>query len=119
MTTASDLRSKPANVKVHITSGEGVDVTWADGHYSHYSFVYLRQECPCAVCNDERIRKDKEKSQGVVALPMFKEKVRAKAAKAVGQYAIQIDFSDGHSTGIYSFEYLRSACPCSECKPAA
>jgi DUF971 family protein len=46
---------------------------------------------------------------------MFKPKPKAQSAQAVGQYAIQISFSDGHSTGIYSYDLLRSICPCAEC----
>jgi DUF971 family protein len=46
---------------------------------------------------------------------MFKPKPKAQSAHAVGQYAIQISFSDGHSTGIYSYDHLRSICPCAEC----
>ena len=38
-----------------------------------------------------------------------------KAAHAVGNYALQIDFNDGHATGIFSFDYLRTICPCPEC----
>jgi DUF971 family protein len=34
----------------------------------------------------------------------------------VGAYAIRIDWSDGHNTGIYSFDHLRSICPCAECQ---
>ena len=33
----------------------------------------------------------------------------------VGRYAIQFTWSDGHSTGIYSFETLREICPCPQC----
>ena len=40
------------------------------------------------------------------------------AATQVGSYAIQINFSDGHSTGIFSYDYLRSNCPCPECETA-
>jgi len=39
-------------------------------------------------------------------------------AGAVGNYAIQIEFTDGHSTGIYSFDYLRTICPCDACARA-
>ena len=48
-------------------------------------------------------------------LPMFKPKLTAKSAHAVGNYALQIDFNDGHATGIFSFDYLRTICPCQEC----
>jgi DUF971 family protein len=49
---------------------------------------------------------------------MFKPKPTAKAAISVGNYAIQITFSDGHSTGIYSYDQLRTICPCPECGEA-
>jgi DUF971 family protein len=115
-----DLRKKPAGVKIHVSTGAGVDITWADGHNSHYEFAFLRDECPCATCNDERARKEdfsstRPASSGSAFLPMFKPKPTARTANAVGNYAINIAFSDGHSTGIYSYDHLRSICPCSDC----
>jgi len=127
-----DARRKPASVKVHVSSGAGVDITWADDHRSHYDFAYLREECPCAMCNDERQKKaegrqkdmqlNQENPQRASApalssplLPMYKPKIAAKSAHAVGNYALQIDFNDGHATGIFSFDFLRTICPCQEC----
>src|ERR1700745_2658449 len=115
-----DERRKPASVKIPVTTGAGVDIAWADGHSSHFDFAYLRENCPCATCNDERIKKEslEEGSPAVPsspALPMFKPKPRAQSATSVGQYAIQLSFSDGHSTGIYSYEHLRSISPCAAC----
>jgi len=52
-----DVRKKPMDVKVHVTTGEGVEITWSDGHLSRYPFQYLRDLCPCALCNDEREKK--------------------------------------------------------------
>lgn len=114
-----DPRRKPAEIKVHVTTGAGVDIGWADGRRSHYEFAFLREMCPCAMCNDERAKKPdtaeplSNPSQDL--FPMFKPKPRASAAKAIGNYALQIDFTDGHTAGIYSFEYLRTICPCEEC----
>jgi DUF971 family protein len=116
-----DPRKKPAAVKVHVTTGAGVDITWSDGHASHYDFTYLRDECPCATCNDDREKKRQFTGAGpasATALPMFKPKPRAKSATTVGNYAIQISFTDGHSTGIYSYDHLRSICPCADCAKA-
>lgn len=110
-----DVRKKPVDVKVHVSSGEGVDITWSDGHTSHYSFPYLRDHCPCATCKEERDRHDGMRAGASSALPMFKPQINARAASTVGSYAIQIEFTDGHSTGIYSFEYLRELCPCEAC----
>ena len=109
-------------VKIHISSGAGVDVTWADGHHSHYDFAYLRDECPCATCNDERAKKESlaGTSPGLTGnpLPMFKPKAKAQSANQVGAYAIQFHFTDGHNTGIYTYEHLRTICPCAECASA-
>jgi DUF971 family protein len=116
-----DPRGKPATVKIHVTSGAGVDITWADGHASHYDFAYLRDQCPCATCNDEREKKHAFASAGPAssaALPMFKPKPSARAATSVGNYAIQITFTDGHATGIYSYDHLRSICTCFACAQA-
>ena len=117
-----DERRKPAKVKVHVSTNAGVDITWADGHSSHYEFAYLRDECPCAHCNDERMKKSQAKFAGgpaaitsSPALPMFKPRLAAKSAHPVGNYALQIDFNDGHTAGIFSFDYLRTICPCSDC----
>lgn len=113
-----DVRKKPIDVKVRVSTGEGVEITWSDGHVSRYPFPYLRDLCPCALCNDEREKNARLKAAGgnpATALPMFKPRVTAKSANAVGNYALQIQFSDGHSTGIFSYEHLRDICPCEEC----
>jgi DUF971 family protein len=131
MPTPLDPRKKPTSVKIHVSTGAGVDITWADGHASHYDFPYLRDACPCATCNDEREkkaeaeRKDTKAAPSAIPLPttsavfpMFKPKARAQSATSVGSYAIQINFSDGHNTGIYSYDQLRSICPCQACAAA-
>jgi DUF971 family protein len=117
-----DERKKPADIKVRVSTGAGVDIVWADHHTSHYDFVYLREHCPCAMCNDERLKKEglaaHTASSASSVLPMFKPRPTARTAKTVGNYALQIDFSDGHTTGIYSYDYLRTICPCQECGKA-
>src|ERR1700689_2973960 len=107
MSTPFDVRRKPASVKIHVSSGAGVDITWSDGHASHYDFAYMREHCPCAMCNDEREKKaereisednlKKEKAAhgsppvlNSQLLPIYKPKLTAKAARAVGNYALQI-----------------------------
>ena len=107
---------------IAISKSAGIKIDWRDGHHSDYSLAYLRDECPCATCNDERDKKAAFNSAPGMAsspaLPMFKPKPRAKAATRVGNYAIQITFTDGHSTGIYAYDHLRSICPCQECAKA-
>lgn len=114
-----DNRKKPADVKIHVSSGAGMDITWADGHSSHYDFAYLRDECPCALCNDLRHKKDALAAPpSSPLLPIYKPKPRAVSVIPAGNYAIQIFFSDGHSSGIYSYDHLRMICPCPDCARA-
>jgi len=103
-----DSTTEPASVKVLLKSGEGVHIEWKDGHRSEYKFDYLREQCPCATCRETE-------PAAPSALPLYKEKARATGAEAVGHYAIRFQFSDGHNTGIYSFELFREICPCAEC----
>lgn len=111
-----DVRKRPIDVKIHVSTGAGVDIIWSDAHTSHYDFRYLREHCPCATCREDH--GEKSQGKGIAPsspLPMFKPQVTARAASAVGTYAVQFEFSDGHSSGIYSFEHLREICPCESC----
>jgi DUF971 family protein len=113
----------PKSVKVNISTGNGVDIEWRDGHVSHYTFVYLRDACPCAMCEDERGktgRKPGDPPQLVPgALPIFKPTAKPVSAEGVGKYAIKFSWNDDHDLGIYSWHFLREICPCAECKAAA
>lgn len=112
----------PEHVRVNQTEGTGVEIDWKDGHTSHWTFAFLRDACPCATCIEEREATGREpgqpKPQPKTALPMFKAAVRPKKARAVGRYAISFDWNDGHTSGIFSWHYLRSICQCEACKSA-
>ena len=76
-------------------------IVWKDGVASEYVPRDLRLLCPCAGCVDEM--------SGVRTLlaEQVDESVYPTAIHYVGQYALQFLWSDGHTTGIYAFEYLR------------
>jgi len=109
----------PKSVKVHLSSGQGVDIEWKDGHPSHYSFAFLRDACPCALCDDERGKSGREPGQPIPVkpgeLPMFKAAAKPLSAEGVGKYAMKFQWNDGHESGIYSWPWLREICPCAEC----
>ena len=113
---------EPKSVDVKLTAGTGMEIEWRDGHGSSYAFQYLRDACPCALCNEERAKTGRKPGQppgrAPGALPMFKPAVRATEAEAVGRYAMRFTWNDGHQHGIFSWEYLREICPCNECKNA-
>jgi DUF971 family protein len=109
----------PKSVKVNLTTGAGLDIEWKDGHRSHYSFPFLRDACPCALCDDERGKSGRQPGErpklAPGALPMFKEAAKPLSAEGVGKYAIKFHWNDGHELGIYSWQFLRDVCPCEEC----
>jgi len=109
----------PSSVKVNLTTGSGVDIEWKDGHRSHYDFAYLRDACPCALCEDVREKAGLVPGQSPTpapaALPMFKARVMPLSAEGVGKYAIKFNWNDNHDLGIYSWHFLREFCPCPDC----
>ncbi len=113
----------PAKVRVLITEGKGLEIDWQDGHKSAWSFAWLRDACPCATCIEERKQEGRKagepKPKSGELLPMYKPPSKPSGAHGVGRYALQFNWLDGHSGGIYSWDYLRRHCTCSECKLAA
>lgn len=73
---------------------------WANGERYRLSYEELRYQCPCAHCVDEHTGRRMLKREQV------SKEVRVKGAHPVGRYALQIQFSDGHGTGIYPFDSL-------------
>lgn len=92
-----------------------LSILWEDGHRSLYSLAALRWTCPCATCRGEWGQPGRLDT--VDTLP--EEELRLADMQAVGSYAIAPIWESGHSTGIYSFDYLRSICPCEECRGTA
>jgi ATP-binding protein involved in chromosome partitioning len=98
---AGDPRVEPAQIGP-TEDGTRLRIEWADGVVSQYEPRELRLLCPCAACVDEMT--------GVRTLDprTIDEGVYPTAIHYVGRYALQFMWSDGHSTGIYTFEYLRA-----------
>ena len=92
---------------------DGLLIEWdAAGHSWLYPARELRLACPCAACIEEMSGRPLLDPESVPA------DVRPVSAALVGGYGLRIVWSDGHSTGIYTFERLRAACGCERCRPA-
>jgi DUF971 family protein len=81
--------------------GSQLEIRWRDGVVSLYPPRLLRLACACAGCVDEMTGKRILKPENVP------EDIHPLTVEYVGRYALRFDWSDGHGTGIYPFEYLR------------
>lgn len=79
-----------------------VTIQFVDGVTARYELAELRLACPCADCNRKR-------QQGVSVQPAVErgDTVTITHAEFTGAFGLSLDWSDGHSTGIYAFSYLR------------
>jgi DUF971 family protein len=102
---------KPIPKSVKATDGT-IAIVWSDNHASAYSGRGLRLACRCAACIDEWTH------EVIIQPNQVPEVVKPQTIDVVGSYALHFTWSDGHSTGIYSYDYLRDLCECTECRPA-
>jgi DUF971 family protein len=87
--------------------GEELAIKWDDGVESFIPLKVLRRHCPCAGCKGEmdimgNLYKGPDR-------PLSDASFRLVRLLRVGGYAIQPVWADGHSTGLYSYDYLRGA----------
>ena len=92
---------KPEPRQIIEDGDSAVSIEWSDGIETSYSAAQLRRVCPCAGCVDEWT--------GAKTLDPAKiaDDTQFSQISIVGRYALNFHFSDGHDTGIFSFDYLR------------
>ncbi len=100
---------RPAEVDI---TGDNIIILWEDGHRSHFPHRMLRLRCQCASCVDEMTGQPRLDPERVP------NDVRAVDEMTVGNYAVQLLWSDTHYTGIYTYRFLRSVCACIACNEA-
>ena len=103
----------PSNTPTHldVKKDRGLTVEWPDGTSSYYSVAYLRRMSPSA---DMRQLREQMEANPLTILPAAAAgsgDIAIAHAELVGNYAINFTFTDGHSTGIYTWEYLREIDP--------
>ncbi len=101
-------QTTPQDIKLS-RADRRLTIIWKDGRVSTYSLGELRKKCPCAACNAERQRQSESKE----LFPILKKDPgigppEALGAKLVGNYALHLEWGDGHTSGIYDFRFLRA-----------
>lgn len=103
-------RSLPTPTEILENKGmQELRIAWSDGHVSRYGYRTLRLHCPCAVCVHEWT------GEKLVDPSRVSAGIHPKEIAQVGAYALRFTWSDGHTTGIYTFASLRSLCECDAC----
>lgn len=104
-----DKTRTPEPTDMRILDTGHLQTEWPDQHVGNHSPLKLRASCQCARCVNEDTG---EKILDTSKIPL---NIAINGVKRVGRYALAITFSDGHSSGIYTYQRLRDECECKEC----
>lgn len=94
-----------------LEKNRGLTITWEDGTTSFYPIAYLRKNSPSADARELRSQMARNPLTVLPASSSSGAPLTATDAQMVGNYAIRIVFSDGHDTGIFSWDYLKRIDP--------
>ncbi len=103
---------RPTNVTLDKNAGELI-IAWPDAETCHYPLGNLREACPCVECRGghENMGQKGEPSDLLTLTLTPARSYVVESVSLVGNYALQFFWSDGHHTGIYTWEYLKRLCP--------
>jgi DUF971 family protein len=88
-----------------------VTINWDDESSCAYPFSLLRNACPCAQCRGGHANMKPEPDDNVFSIPLIDAKnTQLEDVEAVGNYAVKFVWGDGHSTGIYDWQFLYTLC---------
>lgn len=105
------MASRPKRIAVSRSKGI-LMIEWTDGLTCEYPISGLRAACPCAECRGGHENMGIPGSPEMLEIPVInKASTELERLQEVGNYAVQLFWKDGHSYGIYSWQYLRELCP--------
>ncbi len=95
------MRLAPTNIAL---IGEELAIAWNDGTEIYLFLATMRKHCPCAGCGGEPDVLGHVVKPNVTHTPAS---CRLRSYQIIGGYALQPVWEDGHTTGLYSFPYLK------------
>ena len=90
----------PSNIRA-IQTEQVLEVTWPDAQVDRFPYLFLRSECPCASCRDEWT------GERILRAESLSADLKLEGMEPIGTYAVQLAWSDGHSSGLFTWETLR------------
>jgi prepilin-type processing-associated H-X9-DG protein len=100
-----NLTTRPRNITIDRGVGT-LNIVWADGHGSDFPLRWLRANCPCATCREQR-REAQAQTDLLTLSSAPPPSAEIANAELVGNYAVRLVWTDGHDSGIYAYSALR------------
>ncbi|MEZ6047886.1 MAG: DUF971 domain-containing protein [Planctomycetaceae bacterium] len=97
------MASPPQNIRA-LKSDSSMEIVWSPEKVDRLPFQFLRGSCPCANCVNEMT------GVRMVGPDKIDSNIQPVKMGFSGNYALTIEWSDGHHTGLYTWDYLESLC---------
>lgn len=93
------MSDAPTNIRA-LQSDQVLELTWTEGVVSRLPYRFLRGECPCASCRNEWT------GERMLDPTTISADLKLEGMEGIGNYAVRLAWSDGHSSGLYTWETL-------------
>lgn len=90
----------PTNVRA-LQAEQMLELTWEPGRIDRLPYKHIRANCPCASCRDEWT------GERILDPATIRPDLKLEGLEQVGNYAIRPTWSDGHSSGLYTWDNLQ------------
>jgi DUF971 family protein len=97
------MANPPTNIRALQEQGR-LELHWDDGKVYRIPYKFVRGECPCASCIEEWT------GRRLLDLNTVPDDIKPTQISFTGNYALKIVWSDGHSTGLYTWDHLAEIC---------
>ncbi len=94
------MSEPPKNIRAH-QGEQTLELTWPDGRTDRVPYHHLRANCPCASCRDEWT------GERILDPSTIRPDLKLEGMEGIGSYAVRLAWSDGHSSGLYTWETLQ------------
>lgn len=104
------MQHRPKNITLNKTENY-LEILWDDARTCQYPLPQLREACPCVECRGGHQFMGPQFDPENILILIPARSYTVTELNPVGNYALQPVWDDGHSTGMYTWDYLYKLCP--------
>lgn len=94
------MSDPPSNIRAH-QAAQALELVWDEARTDRVPYRTLRGMCPCASCRDEWT------GERLLDPATIREDLKLEGMEPVGNYAVRLSWNDGHSSGLYTWDFLK------------